>query len=92
MCCQSMNMTLVEIESANEQARILNITMLIQAPFFIGLNQSCDINNYSVWLSGKPITFSSLGMYPCFVYITIPKENKVHRLISLSSISNSSDC
>jgi hypothetical protein len=56
-------MTLVEVESASEQARILNITIRIQAPFLIGLNRSCGINSYSVWLSGKPMTFSNLGMY-----------------------------
>ncbi|CAF1654288.1 unnamed protein product, partial [Adineta ricciae] len=63
ICCESMNMTLIEIESANEQARVLNITTLIQAPFFIGLNQTCGTNNYSTWLSGKPVLFSNFGMF-----------------------------
>ncbi|CAF1188087.1 unnamed protein product [Adineta ricciae] len=75
ICCESMNMTLIEIESANEQARILNITTLIQAPFLIGLNQTCGTNNYSAWLSGKPVLFSNFGQpsdcsrsKQCFVY------------------------
>ena len=70
-CCQSMNMTLVEIDSPKKQARLMNLTTFTQDRFYIGLDGTCNASNYTQWLSGKIVTYDNWKMGKIFFSLEI---------------------
>jgi hypothetical protein len=58
-CCQSMNMTLVEIDSVKKLTRLMNMSIFTQFWFYIRLDGRCADSNYTKWLSGKQVTYTN---------------------------------